>query len=97
MQVIDGMPTPPVTMFVTASCGYCRRAERLLDAKGVAYEKIDVTDDDQARDDLISRTRWRTVPVIFVRGKLVGGYDELAALNRSGELDRLLAAEEPAG
>jgi glutaredoxin 3 len=84
-------------MYVTTYCGYCRRAERLLQAKGVAYEEIDVTGDEVARDELVARTRWRTVPVIFVRGKLVGGYDELAALNRSGELDRLLAAEETAG
>ncbi len=86
---------PPVRMYVTTYCGYCRRAEKLLQAKGIPYEEIDVTGDLDARDELIRRTRWRTVPVIFVKDRLVGGFQELAALNRSGELDRMLAAPAP--
>ncbi len=65
----------------------------LLRSKGVRFEEIDVTDDAEMRDKLIQMTGGRrTVPEIFINGRLVGGYDELAAMERTGELDRLLAA-----
>jgi glutaredoxin 3 len=86
---------PPVKLYVTTYCRYCRRAERLLEAKGVSFEEVDVTEDEAARAELVARTRWRTVPVIFVGDHLVGGFDELYALNKTGELDRLLAALAP--
>ena len=80
-----------VTLYVTDRCGYCRRAERLLDARGIAFDAIDVSGDGPERRALVERTRWRTVPVIFLGEELVGGYEELAALERSGELARRLA------
>ncbi len=83
--------SPPVRIYTTTYCPYCTAAKRLLDAKKVAYEEIDVTDDDAARAELVRRTGRRTVPQIFIGDKSVGGFDDIAALERSGELDRLLA------
>ena len=73
-----------VTVFSTATCGWCRRAEELLSRDGIPFEVIDVTSDRQARAALVERANWRTVPVIFVDGKPIGGYRELAALLNAG-------------
>jgi glutaredoxin 3 len=67
------------------------RAAHLLQSKGVAFSEVDVSDDQAKRRWLLDVTRQRTVPQIFINGKPVGGFDELSRLNRSGELDRLLA------
>jgi glutaredoxin 3 len=75
-----------VTIFTTRACSYCRAAKRLLDARGIAYEEIDVSGDDAKRAWLVETTRRRTVPQIFIAGEPIGGYHELAALDRSGQL-----------
>jgi glutaredoxin 3 len=80
----------PVKIYTTPICPYCIRAKRLLDTKGVPYEEIDVSADDQARIDLAERTGRRTVPQIFIGEHHVGGSDDLHALERAGELDALL-------
>ena len=80
----------PVKIYTTPICPYCIRAKRLLDTKGVPYEEIDVSGDDQARMDLAERTGLRTVPQIFIGEHHVGGSDELHALERAGKLDSLL-------
>jgi glutaredoxin 3 len=81
-----------VTMYTAAYCGYCRRAERLLAGKGVeAIDKIHVDELPDARASMIERTGRRTVPQIYIGTFHVGGYDELAALERAGRLDALLA------
>jgi glutaredoxin 3 len=83
---------PQVTMYTSAYCGYCRRAERLLETKGVTdVEKIRVDEQPQARVSMMERTGRRTVPQIYIGDYHVGGYDELAALDRAGRLDPLLA------
>ena len=83
-------PAPaPVTVFSTKTCGWCRRAEELLRRTGIPFETIDVTGDDEAREELIERANWRTVPVIFVEGQPIGGYRELAALLNAGGLAHL--------
>jgi glutaredoxin 3 len=79
-----------VVVYTTEYCGYCRRAKQLLDGKRVAYEEVDVTSDDARRAWLVETTGRRTVPQIFIAGRPVGGYDDLVALERRGELDRLL-------
>jgi glutaredoxin 3 len=80
-------------MYSTTYCGYCRRAEELLRRRGIPVETIDVTDDLSARAALVRRAEGRrTVPVIFIDDQLIGGYQELAALAASGELDRRLAS-----
>lgn len=82
-----------VVMYSTGVCPFCLQAERLLRAKGVAeIEKIRVDLDPPRREEMIQRTGRRTVPQIYVGDRHVGGYDDLAALDRAGGLDPLLAA-----
>ncbi len=80
-----------VTMYCTAVCPYCVRAEQLLHARGVAdIEKIRVDLQPELRTVMTEKTGRRTVPQIYIGDFHVGGYDDLAALDRSGELSRLL-------
>jgi glutaredoxin 3 len=82
-----------VLMYATAVCPYCVRAEALLTSKRIAdIEKIRVDLDPRQREDMIRKTGRRTVPQIFIGATHVGGYDDLAALDRAGKLDPLLAA-----
>ena len=86
--------TPPVTMYTAAYCGYCRRAERLLEAKGVVdIVKIRVDEEPAERVAMMKRTGRRTIPQIYIGDHHVGGYDELAALDRAGRLNALLGGE----
>jgi len=80
-------------MYSTAMCPYCQMAERLLTSKGVAaLEKIRVDLEPARRAEMMERTGRRTVPQIYIGETHVGGYDELAALDRAGKLDELLQA-----
>ena len=82
-----------VLMYASGVCPYCARAQMLLKAKGVTdIEKVRVDLDLQQREEMMQKTGRRTVPQIFIGGTYVGGYDDLAALDRSGKLDSLLAA-----
>lgn len=83
--------TADVLVYKTAWCGYCRQAEQLLTRLQIPFESVDCTDDPECRDWLVHATGRTTVPQIFVLGRAIGGYTDLAALSRSGELDRLLA------
>lgn len=85
--------TAKVVMYSTAVCPYCQRAEALLKARGVAaIEKIRVDLDPARRDEMIEKTGRRTVPQIYIGDTHVGGFDDLAALDREGRLASLLAA-----
>jgi glutaredoxin 3 len=84
------MPSP-VTIYTTPWCGYCARAKALLTRKGVAYTEIDVEGRRELREQMIARSGRRTVPQVFIGEHHVGGSDDLAALEATGELDRLLA------
>ena len=87
--------TVPITMYTTAMCPYCIQAERLLASKGVRdITKIRVDLDPARRVEMMQRTGRRTVPQIYLGDRHVGGYDELAALERSGKLAKLLAGAE---
>lgn len=81
-----------VVIYTTRICPYCVRAKQLLQRKGISYEEIDVSDDFDARRDLVARTGQRTVPQIFINAQPIGGCDELYALERAGRLDPLLAS-----
>ncbi len=82
----------PVRIYTTPICPYCVRAKSLLSRKGVAFDEIDVFMDPEARKEMEANTGGaRTVPQIFVGDTLVGGCDELHALERDGKLDSLLA------
>lgn len=80
-----------IQIYTTHWCPYCNAAKALLDDKGVVYDEIDVTDP-TLRTDMIQRAHGRrTVPQIFIGEQHVGGYDDLSALERRGQLDPLLA------
>ena len=76
-----------VVVYRTRYCPYCTMASRVLDQKGVPFTEIDVTGDHERRRWLLEVTGRRTVPQIFIDGRSIGGYEELAALVRRGELD----------
>ncbi|STR18278.1 Glutaredoxin-3 [Janthinobacterium lividum] len=82
--------TVPVIVYSTAVCPYCVRAERLLESKGVAVQKIRVDLDPEERIKMMERTGRRTVPQIYVGDTHVGGFDDLYALDQAGKLDPLL-------
>ncbi len=81
-----------VRMYTTAVCPFCQMAERLLKAKGAEIEKIRIDLDPAERTAMMEKTGRRTVPQIYVGDTHVGGYDDLAALDRAGKLDPLLAS-----
>ena len=81
-----------VVVYTTQYCPYCVQAKALLKHKGVAFEEVDVGEDDVLRARVVELSGRRTVPQIFIDDKQIGGYDELRALDDQGELDRLLAA-----
>ena len=83
---------PPVTMYSTQVCPFCVMAEKLLQKKGVTnLEKILIDRDPTQRELMMTRTGRRTVPQIYIGETHIGGYDELVALDRAGQLDPLLA------
>lgn len=81
-----------VELYTKAFCGYCHRAKALLARKDVAFEENDITMGGPGRAEMLQRSNGRsTVPQIFIDGRHIGGSDDLARLDDSGELDRLLA------
>lgn len=85
--------TPKVVLYSSQFCGYCVMAARLLRKKGVAFEEHDVGSDPAVRSWLVSATGRRTLPQIFINDQPVGGFDDLADLDRRGVLDKLLAGD----
>ncbi|MGE8502404.1 MAG: glutaredoxin 3 [Pseudomonas sp.] len=81
-----------VTLYTTGHCPYCVNAKVLLTRKGVAFEEIDVGSSPQQLGEMLQRSNRRSVPQIFIGERHVGGFDDLAALERGGELDALLQA-----
>jgi len=83
-----------IIVYSTPFCGYCGAAKRLLANKGAEFKEIDVMFDPEQKREMLERSGGRrTVPQIFIDGQHVGGFDELSALDASGELDELLAAK----
>ena len=82
-----------VEIYTKAFCGYCSRAKRLLEIKGVDFEEYDITMGGPKRDEMLQRAPGRTtVPQIFIDDRHVGGSDDLQELERNGQLDPLLSA-----
>ena len=79
-----------VTIYTTASCPYCVRAKSLLKGKGIDYTEINLDGKDKELAELQARTKYRTVPQIFIGEEFIGGYVDLAELETQGELDRML-------
>ncbi len=82
---------PKIEIYTQPFCGYCYRAKKLLDDKGVEYEEIDVMEQPNRRGEMVERAGGSTsTPQIFVDGQAQGVSDDIAALNRKGQLDTLL-------
>jgi len=83
-----------VLMYSTASCPFCRAAERLLERKGVRdIERVRVDLEPERRAEMVRRSGRRSVPQLWIGERHVGGFDDLQALDETGELDRCLAAD----
>jgi len=79
-----------VKIYSKDPCPYCVNAKRLLDNKGISYDLIDMTDNLDELNRIKDQWGWKTVPIIIINDKLVGGYTDLKMLNESGELDKML-------
>jgi glutaredoxin 3 len=84
-------PRANVVLYGTPYCGFCARAARLFHEKGVEVTEIDVSRNRERRSWLLKVTGMRTVPQIFINGRSVKGFEDVALLDRTGELDRLLS------
>jgi glutaredoxin 3 len=83
---------PPIEIYTSPWCGYCRAAKALLQRKGAPFTEIDIAADDTRREKMLSRSNGRyTVPQIFIGTTHVGGFDDLNALDKAGKLDQLLS------
>jgi len=82
-----------IEMYTKSHCPYCIRAKQQLDSKGINYVEYEVSFDRALQAEMQQRSNRRTVPQIFIDGEHIGGSDELMALERSGELDLLLAGK----
>lgn len=85
--------TPNIIIYGSETCPYCTAARMLLKKKGLTYDDILVSRDAEKREEMIARSGNQSVPQIFIGDQSIGGFDELYALERSGELDRMLGVE----
>ncbi len=77
----------PVVVYTTSPCPYCSQAKALLKQRGIPFEEIPISwEDEEGWKQAAARSGMKTMPQIFIDGKIIGGYTELAALDRSGEL-----------
>jgi glutaredoxin 3 len=82
---------PNVEIYTSPLCGFCHAAKRLLSDKGIAFTEYDVMRAPEKRQEMLQRANGRhTVPQIFIGDRHIGGYDDMAALDREGRLDPLL-------
>lgn len=75
-----------VTIYTTRYCPHCMRAKDLLKRKEISFEEVDVTEDQEKRDEISEKTGQMTVPMIFIGEEFIGGADQLYALEQGGEL-----------
>lgn len=85
------MDEPDVLMYTTSWCGYCTRARRLFEERGVRFRDIDIEEVDGARQEMIERSGRTSVPQIFIDDRHIGGYDDAKALDEAGQLQPMLA------
>lgn len=86
------MSTNNVIVYSTTVCPYCVRAKQLLQRKNIGFQEVDLSREaPEVRQELMARTKHRTVPQIFINDQFIGGFDELYALDRQGKLDELVA------
>ncbi len=80
-----------IVMYGTEYCSYCAAARMLLKKKGVDWEEISISGDEDKRREMMDRSGGRTVPQIFIDGKSIGGFDDLYSLEKDGRLDAILS------
>lgn len=83
----------PALLYSTRICPYCVAAKRLFGRIGIAFEEVDLSTNHNLRMELSDATGWRTVPMVFVEGRFIGGYDDLYAAWKRGELRHLASGE----
>ena len=88
----DAMSNNDVIVYTTEPCAFCRQAKALLEARGVAYEEINLSRSPEGRDALVRKTGQMTFPQILVGDRSVGGFRELLEADRDGVLETLLTA-----
>jgi len=86
------MVAPPITLYTSATCGYCMAAKNFLKSRGLSWDEVRIDLDPAERERMVARTSRTTVPQIFIGETHVGGYDDLMALHRAGKLESLLEA-----
>lgn len=85
------MNTPPkIVIYGNDSCAYCAAARMFFTRKGLQFDDIIITGDAERGEEMLRLSGSRSVPQIFINDRLVGGFDELCALDKGGDLDRLL-------
>jgi glutaredoxin 3 len=82
----------PVILYTTSACPFCSSAKALLNKRGISYEEINLARDPDGRQQLIDTTGMTTFPQIVIDGRSIGGFTELLAADRAGQLPALLAA-----
>jgi glutaredoxin 3 len=83
-----------IKIYTTQYCGYCARAKELLRTKGLSFQEVDVTENDEMRVKLVQMTAGRrTVPQIFIGSEAIGGYADLVRLDQEGKLEAMLKDE----
>src|SRR5215475_12879692 len=90
MRSCAGVSMANIEIYTKEWCPYCAKAKALLKSKGLSYQEVNVTSDEALQQEMVTRSGRRTVPQIFLDGESIGGYDDLANFNATGELDRRL-------
>ncbi len=90
----DDAGSPTITIYTSAMCGYCMAAKNLLKSRGASWNEVRVDLDRGKREEMLARAKRTSVPQIFIGDLHVGGFNELAALDRKGELMPLLALNQ---
>ncbi|MEK6556438.1 MAG: glutaredoxin 3 [Bdellovibrionota bacterium] len=79
-----------ITLYSADWCPFCVRAKRLLEGKGVAFDEVNVDKQPGKREEMVAKTGYKTIPMIFINDKFIGGFSELSALEAKGELDSMI-------
>ena len=81
-----------IVIYTTTYCPFCDAAKNLLKSLNIEFDEVDLTDNLEERLEISTKYNWRTVPLILINNKLIGGFDELNNLNNNGELKSLLSS-----
>lgn len=82
-----------VIVYTSTFCGYCFAAKSLLSKKGISYEEVNLSESPEMRQEIMEKWGWRTVPLIIINDKLIGGFRELASLESQNKLDSYLNSD----